>query len=200
MQYLLLVRISNGDFTMPEVTANSLRQAVIGIAMFLFYIGVTVVFIQWFRRAYYNLHTISKDLSFSEGWAAGAWFVPFMNLGRPFVIMKEMMFVAESLLIKANYVTEKDARRRSVGIWWTLWIVFSIATNINNQIQSKSENLNVIINSSLASIVLTLMIIPLTFVTVRMIKFYTELEEHLPKLQTGDRPFNLDDSDLLDTI
>lgn len=201
-QYFLLKRIEAGNFDMREIDANDTRQSIVGIVMVLVYIGVAIVFIQWFRRAYYNLHQLSKNLSFGEGWAAGAWFVPIMNLGRPFNIMKEMMSVSENMLTQANLVREDKRRRRSVGIWWTLWIAISILTDVNARIQLKSDNITVLMNSTLADIVLAFAYIPLTIFTVRMIKYYAELENYLPQLNTDNigREIKIDNSDILDSI
>ncbi|MDR0801655.1 DUF4328 domain-containing protein [Fluviicola sp.] len=202
LQYLLLKRIETGNFEMGEVNANDTRQQFIAIAMFLIYIGVAIVFIQWFRRAYYNLHQLSNSLSHSEGWAAGAWFVPFINLVRPFNIMKEMMYISEHILVRANLVQEDRNRERSVGIWWTLWIIVSILSNINAQIQSKSSSITVLKSSTLTDVILAFLCIPLTIFTVRMIKNYAELETYLPQIDVNNktREIKIDDSDILDSI
>ena len=201
-QYFLLKRIEAGNFDMREIDANDTRQSIVGIVMVLLYIGVAIVFIQWFRRAYYNLHQLSKNLSFSEGWAAGAWFVPIMNLGRPFNIIKEMMSVSENMLTQANLIREDKRRRYSVGIWWTLWIAISILADVNARIQVKSDNITVLMNSTLADVVLAFAYIPLTIFTVRMIKYYAELENYLPQLNTDNivREIKIDNSDILDSI
>lgn len=200
-QYFLLKRIETGNFGMAEVNSNDTRQSIIALVMLLIYVGVIIVFIQWFRRAYYNLHQVSNNLSHSEGWAAGAWFVPIMNLGRPFNIMREMMTVAENLLVKANLTQEDSRRRRSVGIWWTLWLIVTILSDTNTRIQSKSENINVLANTTLIDVVLSLLYIPLTIVTVQMIRKYAELEKDLPHItKDGSREIKIDNSDILDSI
>lgn len=200
-QYFLLKRIANGNFGMAEVNSNDTRQSIIAILMLLLYVGVIIVFIQWFRRAYYNLHQVSNRLSYSEGWAAGAWFVPILNLGRPFIIMREMMTVAENLLVKANLAQEDNSRRRSVGIWWTLWLIITLLSDINTRIQAKSESITVLANTTLIDVVLTLLYIPLTIVTVQMIRKYAELEKHLPYItKDGSREIKIDNSDILDSI
>lgn len=201
-QYFLLKRIDSGNFNMSEVDANDTRQSILAIVMLLMYVGVAIVFIQWFRRAYYNLHQLSNNLSHSEGWAAGAWFVPIMNLGRPFNIMKEMMSVSENMLVRANLVLEDRSRRRSVGIWWTLWITVSVLSDASARIQAKSDSIKVLMNCTLADIALALAYIPLTIFTVRMIKKYAELEEYLPQIDTTNeaREIKIDNSDILDSI
>lgn len=201
LQYFLLKRIETGNFEMREVNANDTRQSIVAIVMILLYIGVAIVFIQWFRRAYYNMHQLSTNLSHSEGWAAGAWFVPIMNLGRPFMIMKEMMSVAENMLIDENLIRKDNKRIRSVGIWWALWISVSVLSDVNARIQSKSEDITILANTTLVDIVLSLAYIPLTIFTVKMIKTYAELETYLPQITAnGSREIKIDDSDILDNI
>ena len=107
-QYFLLKRIETGNFEIGEVNANDTRQTILAFVMILMYVLAATVFIQWFRRAYYNLHQLKTNLAHSEGWAAGAWFVPIMNLGRPYMIMKEMMNVSENMLLKADLI-QKDS-------------------------------------------------------------------------------------------
>ena len=200
MQYSLLSRMTTGDFTLAEAESNDQRQMLVNAIVLIVQIGVYIVFIQWFRRAYYNMHRISSHLSFSEGWAAGAWFVPFLNLGRPFVIMKEMMYEAESKLIGAGMAGEDPSRKSAVGIWWTLWISVNVISNINFRIQIKSESLPALINTTLADIVISLLFVPLTFFTVRMIRKYNELEDKLPDLENHTREIRIDNSEILDSI
>ena len=125
-----------------------------------------------------------------------------MNLGRPFNIMKEMMSVSENMLTQAHLIREDKRRRYSVGIWWTLWIAISILADVNARIQVKSDNITVLMNSTLADVVLAFAYIPLTIFTVRMIKYYAELENYLPQLNTDNivREIKIDNSDILDSI
>ena len=55
--------------------------ALLGIAS---YVVTGIVFVIWFQRCYKNSQALgTSNLRFSSGWAAGAWFVPFLNLVRP---------------------------------------------------------------------------------------------------------------------
>ena len=48
-------------------------------------------FLLWTYRSYRHLSALSdRDLRFSPGWAVGWFFVPIMNLFRPYQVMKEM--------------------------------------------------------------------------------------------------------------
>ena len=88
LQYQLLTT-NGGVFSEAEAQANNLRVQLVAILVLIIRLASIIVFIMWFRRAYNNLHKIGvPHLEFSEGWGAGAWFVPFINLARPYTIMK----------------------------------------------------------------------------------------------------------------
>ena len=77
--------------------ASRFTLVVFFIRFFLLSVNVVLVvcgyvfLIRWLRRAYYNLHLLPGIRpEYPEGWAAGAWFVPFINLVRPFTIMREV--------------------------------------------------------------------------------------------------------------
>ncbi len=53
MQYEML----QTDFTTEEAESNDYRQMIITIFLVIILIFCAIVFIMWFRRAYYNLHT-----------------------------------------------------------------------------------------------------------------------------------------------
>lgn len=200
-QMNLLISAQNGEtITMEYANANDIRQLIIALIQLLIYIGTIITFIMWFRRGYYNLHRLIKVLSFSEGWAAGTWFVPFVNLVRPYKIMKEMMYESEELLVKGNLIEPKKSRVMLVGVWWTLLLINNIATNAVTRIEIRSTDLSTLINTSGASVILSLFAIPLTIVTVKMMKSYMEMEELLPLLEDKPREIKIDDSDILDSI
>jgi hypothetical protein len=129
MEYSLLKRIIEGNFTLEEADANDTRQRLIGIVEIIIHILVIVYFIMWFRRAYYNLHALGCYVRYSEGWAAGGWFVPFLNLVRPFEIMKDIWNRTQerAQLGMENTRVESSA---IVGVWWFLWLATNIASNI----------------------------------------------------------------------
>jgi len=90
-QYDLLQTAANGgEISAEAVTSNDNREQAIGIIQIIVFVVSAITFIQWFRRAYFNLHLRVNRLSQTEGWAAGCWFVPIVNLFRPYQIMKEM--------------------------------------------------------------------------------------------------------------
>lgn len=149
LQYLLLERMQLGNYTQEEATANDVRHQIIAYTNVAVYIFCIVLFIFWFRRAYNNLNLSGRAYTkYPEGWAAGAWFVPFLNLARPYIIMKEIWEKTQEAT--HNLITYKPSK--ILGWWWVLWIINNIGTNFINR-YFKERNVEELITSTIASIV-----------------------------------------------
>ena len=180
MQYDLLQTISRGGEITDEVaTANDLREQLIAIIYLIAYIISGIVFIMWFRRAYFNLHQKVNTLSYSESWAAGSWFVPFVNLYRPFQIMKELYDETKKYITGRDGNTEIDLTTKFLGFWWALWIISGIFGQINWRLFRNAETLSDFIASTTFDIAGGLLGIGLALVTIRVIKDYSSVEKLL---------------------
>lgn len=96
-----------------------------------------ITFVLWFRRAYFNLHQKLKTLEFGEGWAAGSWFVPFVNLVRPYKIMKEL-FTESSFWLKMKGVEGSKSQEQLILPWWILWILTTVLGRIVDKLPSET--------------------------------------------------------------
>lgn len=184
LQYNLLSQISDfGSLTPEEADANDTREGIIGIMYLIAYIISVVTFIMWFRRAYYNLHLRAKNLSYSDDWAAGSWFVPFMNLVRPYKIMKELYERTIDLYRKNGVKLNFELNSSIVGWWWTFWIVSNIIGNITFRITNSADTVDELLTATTFSIFNYLLGIPLALLAIRVIKDYAKAEPFLAKLQ-----------------
>jgi hypothetical protein len=69
-------------------------------------------FLLWFRRAYGNAIALGHRASFTPGWAIGAWFVPLLNLVRPYQIASAMW----------RHAGKHVGNGPLLGFWWAFWI------------------------------------------------------------------------------
>jgi len=82
---------SGGIVTMEQANANDIRQALVGLGQMAVYFATVVAFLMWMHRAHRNLPALgAQNLKYSPGWAVGGWFVPFLNLVRPYQVMGEI--------------------------------------------------------------------------------------------------------------
>lgn len=175
LQYNLLQTISNGgEISSETANANDLREQIIAIVYLIANIISIVAFIMWFRRAYYNLHQKVRTLAFTEGWAAGCWFVPFVNLYRPYQIMKEMYEETKQYLIGES--VECELSTKFLGVWWTMWIINGILGQIVFRLSLHSSALPELITITTLSIISSVAGIGLALVTIKVIRDYANVE------------------------
>jgi hypothetical protein len=178
-QYSLLIDLQDGIFVSDDkLQSNDLLQQGIGIIYLVAFISSAVFFILWFRRAYYNLGVRTDNTYYSEGWAAGSWFLPIISLIRPFQIMKELDEDTSELLSKA---TKNDVNTNSflIGTWWTLWIITNYIGHAVIKRVFQGETIENYINLTLLDMITCCFGIPLALVTVYMIKNYANKEADL---------------------
>lgn len=198
LQYDLLETVANGgQITTEAATDNDLRQKIIGLIYLTVYVISGITFIRWFRRAYYNLHIKAESLSFTEGWAAGCWFVPIISLYRPNQIMKELYQETQNLLSKKDENYAQNLTTHFIGWWWALWIISSFLGQFIFRYSMKAETLEELTTTTIASIVASIIGIPLAIITVKVIKDYSEVEHLLYELKDEEEEVKIiPDTDL----
>ena len=183
-QYELLQTAANGGEISTElVTSNDNREQAIGIVQIIVFIISAITFIQWFRRAYFNLHLRVNHLSHSEGWAAGCWFVPIVNLFRPYQIMKEL-FQDTYLFLKRNEVhTKEHFSMISLSLWWTFWIIDRFVGQFVFKYAMKADTIEELTTSTIAQIISNGIGIVLAIITINIISEYSKLEPLMHKVK-----------------
>jgi len=188
LQYDLLQSAAKGEvISMDVATANDIREQIVALVYMIVFIISGITFILWFRRAYYNLHQKIKYLSHPEGWAAGAWFVPIINLFRPCIIMIELYQETQKLLLKKGLISSQRLKKGIVGLWWTLWIISTIVGQIIFQYSMKEGELDDLIFTTIAGIVMNVIGIPLALITIKIIKDYAKVEPLLFKIDDEEK-------------
>lgn len=183
-QYDLLNEVDSGhSISMDTATANDTREQMIGIVYFILFVISAVTFIQWFRRAYYNLHIKTPALSFGEGWAAGSWFVPIISLYRPFQIMKELYRVTGLLLEGKGLLAPGGLSTSTLGWWWALWLISNLMGQFVFRFTLNAESLDDLITATVAGMVDNGIGIVLAVVTVNVIRDYARVEPLLLELK-----------------
>lgn len=110
----------------------------------IIYIATTVAFLLWIHRAYRNLKPLGvSNPDSTPGWAVGSWFVPFLNLVRPYMITKEIWQESDpEVSVETSVTGERYISRPlllSVGLsvpsffgwWWGFWIASNVTSNIS---------------------------------------------------------------------
>jgi hypothetical protein len=178
LQYDLLQTVANGGFVSDsEANANDIREQIIGVIQTIAYIISLITFIMWFRRAYYNLHQKVSNLKYSEGWAAGSWFVPIICLYWPYQIMKEIYVETKTFFKERGLSEQVHYSTNYLGWWWTLWIITTFISQFILRVTLKgSDTIDSFITLTMAQMVASILEIPLAIITVKVIKDYAKVE------------------------
>ncbi|MGB5981359.1 MAG: DUF4328 domain-containing protein [Nonlabens sp.] len=138
----LLKRIEGGtDYTLEELDANDSRQSLIAIFYTVISIISIVVFLNWFRRAYGNLHRLKiKNLNESESSAVWYWFIPILNLYKPVKIMSEIHSETLNFISKKGTIKSGGIIPFLITVWWVLHIVVNVISNIVLRYAWKSDD------------------------------------------------------------
>lgn len=188
-QYDLLQTVANGgEISIEAANANDLREQFIAIIYLIVYIISAVTFIQWFRRAYYNLHQKVTYLSHTEGWASGSWFVPIISLYRPYQIMKELYQETKELLEKNTVGFSEKLPNTYLILWWTLWIINNFVGQFVFRYSLKAETIDELTVTTVASMISNSIGIPLAYITIKVIRNYSKVEPLLNEIKNEEEP------------
>lgn len=189
LYYGLLMDIDNGEYVTEETIAmHDWVEFIVALLYTIAMVFSIVTFIKWMRRAYYNLHTgYPRRLSYPEDAAVSSWFIPFVNLYKPYKIMKEIYETYQEILNgrgMRDYVTSTWI----IGLWWGVWIFSGIVGNIDLRLSLRAETLTELIDSRIFSIISNLTGIPLALITIRLIKSMWEMESMVYLSQPDPQP------------
>jgi hypothetical protein len=87
-----------------------------------------VAFLVWLHRASENLPAFrSEPLEFTPGQAVGSFFIPFINLIRPYEVMREVWQASDPGVSPRSSATFRNAETsRLVIVWWLLFLVRNV--------------------------------------------------------------------------
>ncbi|WP_137401788.1 DUF4328 domain-containing protein [Echinicola rosea] len=199
MQYDLLSKAAETGISDQEAEVNDLREMVIAVLIVATYIVSAIVFLNWFRRAYFNLHKLMPGrLDFSEGWAVGAWFVPIINLYRPYRIMMELFDETFSYLRKKKVVSYSRHQEGLVISWWIVWILGSFIDRLSWKIYADANTIDELLDMTILDMVTSGIIIVCGVLAARIIKNYNLLEVQLAEQKDSENVPNATEEALLD--
>jgi len=107
------------------------------------FIAAAVVFLFWQHRAYKNLPALGVPRpDFSSGWVIGSWFVPFLNLFRPYEIVKYIHGKSDPDTVNVEFGHYDTGGNFKLKAWWGFWIATAIVGRFSDRIYRRAETLD----------------------------------------------------------
>jgi hypothetical protein len=178
-QLELLQRVEGGaTVTQEEANGNDRRETLVGVVAIVVYIAIVVFFLRWLHLARKNLDSLGAfGAKHSPGWAIGSWFIPILNLFRPYQITQEIYRGSDPYL-RGSMTSGWQFGLGStlIGWWWFAWIVAGIADRVSSR-ASRATELDKLIFATRADMFGILMSMIAAVLCISVIRQITDRQE-----------------------
>lgn len=131
----ILLHLGTLGLTLLAIATNNFRivsgMNIAWVATILLFFATGVVFLCWFAAAHTNLRILgSRGLEYSANWAVGGFFIPVLNLFRPYQVAQEIWKGSDPDVLAPQGALQWMAKSGS-GValaWWLTWTVGSLGT------------------------------------------------------------------------
>ncbi len=163
-------------------------QAILGLAQLVLFVSCAIAFLMWIHRAHKNLKAAGiVGLEYTPGWAVGGFFVPFLNLVRPFQVMKEIWAGSEYLSADPRpKIWRSVPPSPLVGWWWALFLVTSFLGNASGRLMLRADELGELIAAGWVTLFSDLADIPSSILAILVVRRVTGFQEDARTRSAGN--------------
>jgi len=112
----------NLDPWLASVLAISILAGLVGLLNF-------IVFLLWYYRNHKNLPALgASELRFTPGWAVVLWFIPILNLWKPYQVTVEVMKASDPAVGRTDSEARKGMTRPPYVLAW--WLFNFVAVGV----------------------------------------------------------------------
>lgn len=163
------------SFTKEAGEANDLRETVVSYSWLTIYFATSIPFLRWIYRANVNCRGFgARDMKFTPGWSVGYFFVPFVNLVRPYQAMKEIWQASQDPM---NWQSQSGSPL--VGWWWAFWILSNIMGRVSLSFAGQATTVDALITSTNIAIAASTVGVLLTLFAILLVRKISRKQEEL---------------------
>lgn len=183
MQLSLLGRAAQGIVTETEADSNDQRVMIIALLRGLVFLATAVTFGMWTYRMSSNAHALTTGLDVSPGWAVGYYFIPFLNLYRPYQAIKEVWQACEADPQLRDGTRWKVAEVPALlPLWWGAWLLSGFAGRLLNRASGDPDTLEELTTVTQFSIALDLWFLLTSLLALAVVVKLHQRQEHCARV------------------
>ena len=150
----------------------------IGLLHIPLFIFTIVCFLIWQYRAYKNLPALKvRNPEHTPGWTVGYWFIPVLNLFRPFQVIRELWNESDpDFDPELGFLSNSMGTPALIGWWWAFWLISRIAESLSNNIE-KANNSDKNGSLALALIVAAVLSAAAAFLAIQVVRGITARQQ-----------------------
>lgn len=146
--------------------ASDTHQTIVGVVQLLIYVVSSIWILRWISVACSNTRSLAAGpMKFSPGWSVGWYFIPFLNLWKPYQAMKEIWRVSAN---PGNPDIGDDSGLLS--LWWFLYLVVSFSGNAAFRLSLRAEEVSQWLAANVLTQISDVFGIPLAIVLMVMVR------------------------------
>lgn len=150
LQLGLLARAAEGArLTREQFRVNDLRQFAVAAVSTLVYVAALAAFLAWVHRAYSNLRALGNPehaVSSSPGWAVGSFFIPFVNLYKPYQALRETWDLSDPGARTHDDLTlARPGGSPLLLCWWVVWLLTNVLGLVVMQLAREARTLDTLL-------------------------------------------------------
>lgn len=162
-------------YTVEEGTANDARQSVVATVWMVIYFATSIPFLMWIHRINVNCRGFgAQGMMMSPGWAVGSFFVPILNLFRPYQAMKQVWQVSQD---PENWYSQKASGL--LGLWWGLWLLSCVMGQVSFRLSLHADTVEALVGTTGLSIAEAGVSIVLTLTAIQLVRRIFRMQEAL---------------------
>jgi hypothetical protein len=116
-----------------------IAYGLIGLAIVPLSLLTAIVFLVWVNRANKNARALgAQGMQFTPGWSVGWFFVPILNLFKPYQAMREIYQASDPQSGPTNW--KLMGKSGVVGWWWGLWLIGNFLGQIEFRLAWREED------------------------------------------------------------
>jgi uncharacterized BrkB/YihY/UPF0761 family membrane protein len=176
----LIKRAIRGEIvTESELMAIDNIQTAIWPWQIVLVIAYVIVFFMWIYQANKNLRSLrAAGLRFTPGWAVGWFFIPIMNLFRPYQVVSEIWKASDPDVDTTDDTSWKAVSTSPiVGCWFALYLISFFIARIAIQSIPSGIELSALLNATYAYIVSDGVNIAFLLTTIFMVRGISQFQE-----------------------
>jgi hypothetical protein len=174
-----------GDPSAPYEFGESVTELLyVGVALLhsVIFIATAVAFLMWMHRAYRNLPALGAvGLDTTPGWAAGYFFIPFVNVFKPFQVVREIWHKSTPVWeARGSFGSDFNAPPSTpalVGWWWALWIIANVAGRLSDRVVTNAGTIEDMSMAAWVSIASDALFVVAALLAILVVKRIDDMQE-----------------------
>lgn len=134
--------LGGGTYTEQGAAAVDARQETVSIVHLLLWVICAILFLRWIHRARTNLGAMgAAGLKYSPAWSVWSFFVPILNVYRPFQVVREIWKASEPV-DRGDNTWMMIPTPPIIKWWWGFYVAAVMSGQVSSNLL-RSENAGV---------------------------------------------------------